>query len=591
MALADSRRRFLAYCSSAGLASTLLPGVLWEKLLAGTGGQAPAPEALTPEMLASALAVAGLEYGEDERRQMLRGVQGSLRRYVERRDVAIDPDVAPPLHFSPLVPGMRVDRTSRPFRASPVTDLARPRRLDDLAFWPVLHLAHLVRTRQVTSVELTELFLARLAAHGPALNCVITLTADLARAQARQADRELADGRDRGPLHGIPWGCKDILAVPGYPTTWGSNAFRTRVIDTEAAVAARLREAGAVLVAKLSTGEMASGEYWFGGRTNNPWDLSEGASGSSCGPAAATAAGLVAFSIGTDTGGSILFPATRCGATGLRPTFGRVSRFGCMSLQWSRDRIGPICRTAEDCALVFRAIAGPDDRDGSVQDVPVHWDASMDVRTLSVGYLEPTGADEGRTAEWTANDHATLDRLRALGVRLEPFVLPPMRSALAGAGVGAEASAYFEDVLQSGADRDFTNPTRANGFRQGRLVPAVEYLQAQRIRAMVMRQHFATVGRFDVYLAPSNNPPLNPPGGSGGGVVPDSPRNLTRDHHDVSNLCGLPALSVPNGVYGPGRPTSLTFHGRPFGEAAVIALAHAWQRATDWHLRPPPPFA
>jgi Asp-tRNA(Asn)/Glu-tRNA(Gln) amidotransferase A subunit family amidase len=352
-----------------------------------------------------------------------------------------------------------------------------------------------------------------------------------------------------------------------------------------------LREAGAVLVAKLATGEMASGEYWFGGRINNPWDLGEGASGSSGGPASATAAGLVAFAIGTDTGGSILFPATRCGVTGLRPTFGRVSRHGAMALSWTRDRIGPICRTAEDCALVFSVIAKPDDYDRSVMDLPFNWDAGLDVRTLRVGYLEPTGAEEGRSEEWRAHDQATLEQLRALGVTLEPFAMPPLPMSLAGAAGAAESAASFEDLLFEAKDLELTNPSRRGGLRTGRLVPAVEYLQASRIRAMAMRAFAAAASKFDVYVASSNNPPLNPPGvrgGAGGGVVPDNGPNRTRSEHEVSNTCGIPAVVVPNGFTSAGKPTSVTFHGRLYNEAGVLALAKAYQDATTFHLKHPP---
>jgi Asp-tRNA(Asn)/Glu-tRNA(Gln) amidotransferase A subunit family amidase len=541
-------------------------------------------------MVKAALAVAGVEFSDDDVQALVNGVNQTLERYAERRAFVIDPEVPPSVYFSPLVPGTRLDRVPKPFRMSTPADLRRPGNLEDVAYWPVLHLAHLLKTRQVRSVELAELYLARLKKYGPALNCVVTLTDDLAMAQARQADEEIAAGRYRGPLHGMPWGCKDIIAVPGYPTTWGAPGWKRRVIDVEATVPRLLREAGAVLVAKLATGEMASGEYWFGGRVNNPWDLNEGASGSSGGPASATASGLVAFAIGTDTGGSILFPATRCGVTGLRPTFGRVSRHGAMALSWTRDRLGPICRTVEDCAIVFDAIARPDEYDRSVIDLPFNWDASLDVRTLRVGYLEPTGAEEGRSEEWRAHDQQTLEVLRGLGVTLEPFTMPDLPMNLAGLAGAAESGASFEDLLFAERAIELTNPTRRSGLRSGRLVPAVEYLQASRIRAMVMQKFAAAVSKFDVYVASSNNPILNPPGarGGGGGVVPNNGPNRTRDEHDVSNTCAIPAIVVPNGFTSAGKPTSVTFHGRLYNEAGVLALAKAYQDATDWHLKHPP---
>lgn len=588
--LAATRRRFLAYCSSVGLTSTLVPGMLWEKLHAQAAAPRPVGK-LTSAMVKDALAVAGVEFSDDETQAIVAGANQSLERYVERRAFAINPTVPPSVYLSPLVPGTRLDREPKPFRMSKAPALRRPGNLEDLAYLPVLHLAHLLKTRKVKAVELTEMYLARLTKYGPALNCVVTLTPDLAMAQAGQADREIAAGRYRGPLHGIPWGCKDIISVPGYPTTWGVPGWKNRMIEVEATVPRLLREAGAVLIAKLATGEMAGGEYWFGGRINNPWDLSEGASGSSGGPASATASGLVAFAVGTDTGGSILFPATRCGATGLRPTFGRVSRHGAMALSWTRDRLGPICRTAEDCAIVFSVIAKPDEYDPTVIDLPFNWDAEADVRTLRVGYLEPTGAEEGRSEEWRANDHRTLDQLRSLGVKLEPFSMPKLPMNLASAAGAAESGASFEDLLYEANDVELTNPNRRNGLRSGRLVPAVEYLQASRIRSMVMRTFAATAAKFDVYVASSNNPILNPPGaGGGGGVVPNNGPNRTRDEHDVSNTCGIPAVAVPNGFTSNGKPTGVTFHGRLYNEAGVLALAKAYQDATTWHLQHPPPL-
>lgn len=437
------------------------------------------------------------------------------------------------------------------------------------------------------------MYLERLERHNPALNCVVTFTGDLALAQARQADEEIAAGRYRGPLHGIPWGCKDIIAVAGYPTTWGSGAFKGQIIDGEATVVRLLREAGAVLVAKLSTGELAAGDRWFGGRTNNPWDPRDGSSGSSAGPASATAAGLVAFAIGTETSGSILSPSTACGVTGLRPTFGRVSRHGCMTLSWSQDRIGPLCRTAEDCAVVFDAIAKADEHDLSVIDLPFNWDAALDVRRLRIGYFRPGFEDAGRHAEWKKNDQATLDALRALGIRPEPFDLSALSTTLVGGSggiLGAESAAAFDEFLRSGRTSELTNTQRANGFRRNRLIPAVEYLQAQRARALLMRQFAEAVSCFDVYIAPympvrsagSAAPPSTPPT-----PAPPQAPNVIRDHFQVANVCGYPAVSVPNGFTAEGKPTSMTFLGRLYNEAQILGLAKAYQDAAGWHKTHP----
>jgi len=587
-----SRRSFIGYFSSIGLASTLLPGALWAQV------QERGAATITPEMLQHALDVAGLEFTDEQRQQMLSGVNRNLTQYAELRAIHIDPNLAPPLYYSPLVPGTKLDRTPKPFRAAASTAVTRPANLEEAAFWPIADLAHLVKTRQATSVELTEMYLARLHRYNATLNCVVTFTDDLAMRQAREADREIAAGRYRGLLHGIPWGCKDIIAVPGYPTQWGSAAFKDQTFDVEASVVRLLREAGAVLVAKLATGELASGDQWFGGRTNNPWDPKEGSSGSSAGPASATAAGCVAFGIGTETSGSILSPSTVCGATGLRPTFGRVSRYGAMTLSWTEDRLGPICRTAEDCAIVFHAIAKADEQDPSVLDLPFNYDATLDVRKLRVGYLAAGFAEANRDPDWKKNEALTFDTLKALGVTPEPFDLPPLPTNVTGGILGAESGASFDEFIRAGRDREMTNPQRANGMRTSRLVPAIEYLQAQRVRAMVMRRFAGAVGRFDVYLAPYMNmrgagagrgDGRGQRGAAAGRAGADftPPPSVVRDHFAVANLCGYPAVAVPNGFTADGHPTSVTFLGRLYNEGEILALARAYQEKAGWHRRRP----
>ena len=573
--LATTRRRFVAYFSTIGLGSTLLPGVLWAKM------QEQKASSITDAMLVDALAVAGLQFTAEEREQMLQGANQNLERYEEIRAVHIDPNIAPPMYYSPIVPGTKLDRTSRPFRLSPTPVVRRPANLEEAAFYPISHLASLLKSRQVTSLELTNMYLGRLKRYNEKLNCVVTLTEELARQQARTADAEIAAGKYRGLLHGIPWGCKDIISVPGYPTQWGSDAFKGQELDTEATVVRLLREAGAVLIAKLATGELAAGDQWFGGRTNNPWDPSEGSSGSSAGPASATAAGCVAFGIGTETSGSILSPSTICGVTGLRPTFGRVSRFGAMTLSWTQDRLGPLCRTAEDCAIVFYAIARPDEQDLSVIDLPFNWDATLDIHRLKVGYLAAGFTETPRAEDWRKNDQDVLDTLKTLGITPEPFELPKMPLNVFGGILGAESGASFDESLRSGRLKNMTNKGRGNGFRGSRLTPAVEYLQAQRVRAMVMRQFADTVSRFDVYVAPYLN--MRAAGGGGGrgagGGPPATPPppSAIRDHFQVANLCGYPAVSVHNGFTGDRKPTSITFLGRLYNEAAILALAKAFQ--------------
>ena len=587
---AATRRHFITYFAGLGLSSTLLPGVLWARVQDEKGAR------VTDAMLKDALAVAGLEFTDAQRGQMLNGVNQNLTRYAELRQIRIDPNLAPPLYYSPLVPGTRLDRAAKPFRASAPPPLRRPANLEDAAFWPLAHLAQLLKTRQVTSVELTRMYLDRLSRFNATLNFVVTYTDELAMRQAQQADREIAAGKYRGPLHGMPWGCKDIIAVPGFPTQWGSGAFKGQVIDTEATVVRLLREAGAVMLAKLATGELASGDQWFGGRTNSPWDPTEGSSGSSAGPASATAAGCVAFGIGTETSGSILSPATICGVTGLRPTFGRVSRYGAMTLSWTQDRLGPLCRTVEDCALVFHAIAKADEQDLSVIDLPFNWDAELDVRKLRVGYLAAAFQEPSRNADWKRNDAQVLETVKALGVTPEAFELPAMPVSVTAGILGAESGASFDEFIRSGRDQNLTNKTRGNGMRQSRVVPAVEYLQTQRVRAMIMRQFAAAVSKFDVYIAPYIDMRAGGAARAGGAgradgsdaaPPPTPPPSAIRDHFQVANLCGYPAVSVPNGFTAEGRPTSITFLGRLYAEAEMLALARAYQERAGFHLKHP----
>ena len=489
---------------------------------------------------------------------------------------------------------MRVDRDARPIRASEPAGLERPADLEDVAFWPITALAHLIRTRQVSSVELTEMYLARLERYNPKLNCVVTLTPDLAMREARKADAELREGTYRGPLHGIPWGAKDIIAVRGYPTTWGSNAFKDQVTEHEATVVTLLRDAGAVLVAKLTTGELASGDRWFGGRTRNPWDSEAGSSGSSAGPASATVAGCVGFAIGTETSGSILSPSIACGASGLRPTYGRVSRYGAMTLRWTGDRLGPICRYVEDCALVFHAIARPDERDPSVLDVPFNWDATRDARDLRMAYFEDAFAEDPRKGDdWKANDERALDQLRSMDLDLTA-VSVPLRDFSTDAlrPMSAESTAAFDDFLREGREAELGRPGRGSGWRVGRTIPAVEYLQAQRVRGLMMKEFSDALGDFDVWVAPYGDSRgylrgETPPGGGGssGGPPPRRSRHVTALSAGQSRH--LPRRSRSPRM-GRGRPAhGLHLHGEAVPGDGGANRGQAYQDATEFHLRQP----
>jgi len=599
----DSRRRFLGFFSGIGLGGTLLPGVLWAQI------QQEGAQRITQPMLADALALSGLTFSDEDQRGLLQAANQNLTRFEDLRKVHIPNDVAPPFYFSPLSPGMKVNRAKLPLRFS-APRVKRPANLEDVAFWPILNLSHLVRSRQVSSTELTEMYLARLHRYNDKLNCVVTFLDDVARAQAKQADAEIKAGRHRGPLHGIPWGAKDIIAVKGYKTTWGSGAYKDQTIEEEASVVEILREAGAVLLAKLTTGELASGDQWFGGQTKSPWNLAEGSSGSSAGPASATAAGLVPFGIGSETSGSILSPSGRCGVTGLRPTFGRVSRYGVMTLSWTQDRLGPLCRYAEDCAVVMSVIAKPDGRDLSVSELPFNWNARLDVRKLRVGYLKDA-FDETTNPVSKKFDEAAMAQVEKLGVKLIAMKVPE-GNADAGS-FGVESAAFFDELVRSGRDKQMSNPGRASSFRTSRLMPAVEYLQAQRARAMMMAKLAEATAEVDVYLVPANmggggggrggrgrgaaaavtaegTPPATgaaAPGrgaGRGGGGFQ---QGAAGRHFNMANIAGYPAISVPHGFQESGSPTALTFYGQPFKETEILALAKAYQDASGHHLKHP----
>jgi len=562
MNIAD-RRAFLSFFGG----SALLPAALWAQV------QEKKPGRITRDMLRDAAGVAGLSFTDRELDAMLEGVNQSLAQYEMLHKIPLDNAVALPFYFNPVVPGMKIDRTRRPFRAAKPVSVTRPQNIEDAAFLPVTQLAELIRTKQVKSVELTEMYLGRLKRYNPKLACAVTLTEDLAMRQARDADREIAAGNHRGPLHGIPWGIKDLCAAKGYPTTWGAAPFKTRVIDQDATVVSRLHAAGAVLVAKLATGELALDDVWFGGQTKNPWDLSMGSQGSSAGPGSATAAGLVGFSVGTETLGSIVEPSGVCGVTGLRPTFGRVSRHGAMALSWSLDKIGPMCRSVEDCALVLAAIHGPDDQDLAVQDVPFNWDAGLDIRKLRVGYLKAAFVDTRQTAKTNANDAAALEKLRSLGVSLREVSLPEHADMDPGLILWGEANAALKDPIQT-RPADLVRQDRVVNQNAVRLLPAAEYLDANRVRGLLMRKMARVMADIDVYVVPFDYSDY-------------TPNPMATLNTQVTNLTGQPCVLLPHGFNEKGNPTSLTFIGRVFGEVQMLALAKAYQDSTEWHLRHP----
>ncbi|MBI4719708.1 MAG: amidase [Chitinivibrionia bacterium] len=521
---------------------------------------------ITAAMVSHAEQVIGLEFSAAERDSMLEDLEEYLASYETIRGFAVDNAVPPALAFNPVPAGARFEARQRKIRLSSVKKPERPGNLEDLAFCSVRELGELLRTRKVTSAELTTMYLERLKKHGPALQCVITLTEERALRHARQADSEIAAGRYRGPLHGIPYGAKDLLAVRGYKTTWGAAPYKDQMIDQDATVIAKLDEAGAVLVAKLTMGALAWGDVWYGGTTRNPWNLDQGSSGSSAGSASATAAGLVAFAIGTETWGSIISPSTRCGVTGLRPTYGRVSRTGAMALSWSMDKIGPICRTVEDCAIVFDAIRGPDGLDQTVVDLPFNYAAALDPGEMRVGYVPELFAEDYPSR---GADSTSLEILRALGVDLVPIKLPEYPVESLAFILNAEAAAAFDELTRSGRDDLMVRQVKhawPNVFRASRFIPAVEYIQANRVRHMIIQE----MEKLDaeVYVAPS----------FGG------------DNLLLTNLTGHPCVVLPNGFDEEGSPLSISFIGKLYGEATLLAVAKTFQDATDFHLRHPEAF-
>lgn len=629
------RRHFLAACSNLGFASTLLPGILYAAVAKAEDGH------ITATMIDKAAVIAGVPVAPDQRAALLNTLNQNRKSFGDLRDLEMPNSVPPAFIFDPLPPGQKPTPAPagadlrRPLHLSPAPAMASrelPKDLNQLAFGTVRELSELVRLRKVSSVALTEMYLARLKKYDPQLHFVITLTEDRALAQAKEADKDIAAGRYRGALHGLPWGGKDLLAVKGYPTTWGAGGFEDQTFDYDATVVRRLDQAGAVLVAKLTLGALAGGDKWFGGQTLNPWNLKQGSSGSSAGPASAVSAGCVAFSIGSETGGSISSPSTRCGVTGFRPTFGFVPRTGAMTLSWTMDKLGPICRSVEDCALVMQAIWGPDGQDQAVQNAWFQWDANLDWKKLRIGYLEedfekpwsqpiPPLPDDASDEEKSSHarrtdaepairasreydrrfDLAALDVLRnKMGVQLIPVEIPKFPYDVMRSIYTIEGAAAFDEMTLSGRDKilyERSQSSYANGFRAARFYPAVEYLQDMRVRTLAIRAFAKVFEQVDIIVTPTS---------------------AASNQVTVTNLTGHPAVIVPNGLRGsdappaiaqiggaaasfaappgtgtnlsggPDTPVSLTFLGGLYRDAQTCAFAHAYQQTTEFHKLHPP---
>lgn len=539
---------------------------------------------LTSDHIKAAEELIGLTFTPQEREQMLATLNNRLPQIESLWKVKLDNAVAMPLILQPQVSDANPAPVPRSYAMSAQAGIVRPENLEELAFYPLTKLAELIRSRQVTSVELTEMYLTRLKRYNPVLQCVVTFTEELAYKQAQQADAEIAQGYYRSPLHGIPWGVKDLFATKNYKTTWGAMPYKDQIIDIDSTVVQRLEEAGAVLIAKLTSGALAYGDIWFDGVTKNPWDISEGSSGSSAGPGSATAAGLVGFSIGTETLGSIVSPSTRCGVSGLRPTFGRVSRYGAMALVWSMDKIGPMCRSVEDCALVFSAIYGPDGKDMSISPHPFTWTPSLNPRTLRLGYVASAfqSASKGQTdsddvlealtpmeAANQKNSAHVLEVLRDQNFELIPIELPDYEMQALFMILLAEAAASFDEITRTNSDDTMqwqADEAWPNSFRAARFITAIDYIQANRIRMKIMQEMAQIMQTVDVFVVPS----------FGGNALM------------VTNLTGHPTVVVPNGFSDKHTPTSISFIGGLYKENETLAVAKAFQDATDYHLQYPP---
>ncbi len=518
----------------------------------------------------SAEKLMALEFTPDERDSLLTDLEYSKNEYPKIREIKIDNNIAPRFYFDPRPYGFEISTEQKPIQWDLPTGVELPKDKAEIAFLTVYELASLIKEKKISSVELTQLYIDRIKQYGDTLECIITLTEDLAMAQAKRADEEIAKGKYRGYLHGIPYGLKDLFSVPEYKTTWGSVPYKDQVLDETATIYKKLEEAGAVLVAKLSLGELAMDNVWFDGETKNPWDLTQGSSGSSAGSAAATSAGLLAFAIGTETWGSIVSPSTRCGVTGLRPTFGRVSRYGAMALSWTMDKVGPICRSAYDCALVFDVIRGSDASDKTTVDYPFNFDIKTNITKLRVGYLKELF--EGENYPGKSTDLKTLDVLKSMGVNLTAVKLPddlPVESC--AIILEAEAGAAFDELTRSNDDDKMRLQHKyawPNIFRKARFIPAVEYIQASRIRDLLIQEFHQLIKEYDVIVCPS----------FGG------------DQLLMTNLTGHPCVVVPNGFDNDNHPTSISFIGNLYDEATLLAFAKAYQDITEWDEQVPPLF-
>ncbi len=538
---------------------------------------AMAQDTVSREDVRIAAKLADIRFTNAEIDSMYEGVLENLALYKRMHGIDLPNSVPMSLVQWPLTPGTPLPRpipaVGKKNDWGIPKNVSLPANRNELAFYSIPQLASLLKHKKISSEELTRFFIERIRTYGDTLQCVISVTEDIALQQARQADAEIRAGNWRGPLHGIPYGLKDLFAVKGTKTTWGAEPYKSQVIEEDAAVFVKLREAGAVLVAKFTLGALAMGDRWFGGITKNPWNLSRGSSGSSAGSASATVAGLVPFAIGTETWGSIISPSSTCGASGLRPTFGRVSRYGGMALSWSLDKVGPICRSAEDCAIVFAYIHGSDPRDGGFPDHPFGWNPKTDVKSLRIGYAKNYF---DRITDTSRNEWKVLQAFKDMGATLVPMTFPDSSAwpyNIMDVVISAECAAAFDGFTRGELDDQMTWQRKndwPNTFRTARLIPAVEYINANRQRTLLMKAVNEAMKEFDVVICPTF--------GSG-------------NQSAITNLTGHPAICVPTGFDKRFNvPTSITFLANLYDEASLLRVAKAYQDATGWEEMHPDRF-
>ena len=515
--------------------------------------------------LMSASKLIDLSFTTKEIDTLYSDVIDNLANYKAMHNLSLPNSVPLSMWQTPVVPGMHFNKVQNPIAWKLDNAVQLPANKNDLAFYTIEQLASLIKNKKISSLALTQFFIERIKTWGDTLQCVISLQEEIAYAQAKKADAELAQGKYRGLLHGIPYGLKDLFAVKGTKTTWGAAPYQNQTIDEDAFVYTKLRDAGAVLVAKFTLGALAMGDYWFGGRTKNPWNLKYGSSGSSAGSTSATVAGLVPFAIGTETWGSIVSPSTTCGATGLRPTFGSVSRSGAMALSYSLDKVGPICRSAVDAAIVFNYIHGTDGKDGSAVNMPFNYTPNKDIKKLKIAYAKNYF---DKIKDTSRNEFKVLEEFKKLGVQLIPVNFPDSgvyNFNIMDVVIGAECAAQFDEMTRLNIDDILTRQTKSdwpNSFRTNRFIPAVEYINAQRHRYTLMQKVNEVMQQYDVIICPSR--------GDG-------------NQSAITNLTGNPVVCVPTGFDKKlNLPTGISFVGNLYDEATILSIAQAYQKATNW---------